>query len=241
MLCALQLAGAVSLAAQTSSPPPRRPVHTVRWWEAAIALGAVGLVSIGDLGVDRWVQDHRTSQSDAVAHVFKWGGEPAVVFGVPAGMVLTGVVIRSPNLQRGGGRVLASIVLAGLTTGSLKFITGRFRPDEASSQYIFQPFSNHDAFPSGHATMAFALATSLSEEIRRPWASAVLYAGATGTAWSRLNDHKHWLSDVLAGAMIGVTSAKVMEGRWRVFGLGPPRFLVEPTIGSLRLEWRTAF
>jgi len=241
LLCALQLAGAVSLAAQTSSPPPRRPVHTVRWWEAAIALGAVGLVSIGDLGVDRWVQDHRTSQSDAVARVFKWGGEPAVVFGVPAGMVLTGVVIRSPKLQRGGGRVLASIVLAGLTTGSLKFITGRFRPDEASSQYIFQPFSNHDAFPSGHATMAFALATSLSEEIRRPWASAVLYAGATGTAWSRLNDHKHWLSDVLAGAMIGVTSAKVMEGRWRVFGLGPPRFLVEPTIGSLRLEWRTAF
>ncbi len=239
MLCALQLAGAVSLAAQTSSPPP--PVHTVRWWEAAIALGAVGLVSIGDLGVDRWVQDHRTSQSDAVARVFKWGGEPEVVFGVPAGMVLTGVVIRSPKLQRGGGRVLASIVLAGLTTGSLKFITGRFRPDEASSQYIFQPFSNHDAFPSGHATMAFALATSLSEEIRRPWASAVLYAGATGTAWSRLNDHKHWLSDVLAGAMIGVTSAKVMEGRWRVFGLGPPRFLVEPTIGSLRLEWRTAF
>src|SRR5206468_7708931 len=63
----------------TFSPPPPRPVHTVRWWEAAIALGAVGLVSIGDLGVDRWVQDHRTSQSDAVARVFKWGGEPAVV------------------------------------------------------------------------------------------------------------------------------------------------------------------
>jgi membrane-associated phospholipid phosphatase len=221
------------------APAPFPPVHTVRWWEAAIAAGAVGLVSISDLHVDHWFQDQRSAESDDIARVFKWGGSPAVAFGVPAAIIVTGIATKNPKLQRSGGRVLGSVALAGVTTGALKFVVGRFRPDEATSQYIFRPFSNHDAFPSGHATMAFALATSLSEEIRRPWATAVLYAGATGTAWSRLNDHKHWLSDVLAGATIGVTAGKVMEGRWHVFGLRPPHFLVEP--GGARVEWRAAF
>ncbi len=182
------------------------------------------------------MQDHRSSRSDAIARAFRNGGRPEIVFGVSSGILAAGVISGRPGLRRSGGRVLASVVTAGLATGALKEITGRFRPADATDQYTFRPFSNHDAFPSGHATVAFALATSLSAEIRRPWATAVLYAGATGTAWSRLNDHRHWLSDVVAGATVGITAANVMEGRWRLFGLGPPRLLVDPA--SYRLEWR---
>ena len=211
--------------------------HNIRWWEAAMAVGAVGVVSVFDHGVDDWVQDHRSSSSDRVARTFRNGGQPEVVFGIPGGILAAGVISGRPGLRRSGGRVLASVVTAGLVTGALKEVAGRFRPDDTTDQYVFRPFSNHDALPSGHATMAFALATSLSAELHRPWATALLYAGATGTAWSRLNDHKHWLSDVLAGATVGITAANVMEGRWRVFGLGPPRFLVDPA--GYRLEWRT--
>jgi hypothetical protein len=32
-----------------------------------------------------------------------------------------------------------------------------------------------------------------------------------------------------------------MEGRWRIFGLGPPRFLVDPNVRGARLEWRAVF
>src|SRR3989441_2204747 len=171
--------------------------------------------------------------------VFRHGGQPEVVFGVAGGILAAGVVSGRPDLLRRGGRVLGSVVVAGLTTAAIKVIAGRVRPDATSDQYLFRPFTQNDAFPSGHATMAFALATSLAEEIHRPWATALLYAGATGTAWSRLNDHLHWLSDVLAGATVGITAAKVIEGRWRIFGLGPPRFLVDPA--GARLEWRAAF
>ena len=223
----------------TTAPAQRQPSHAVRWWEAAIAVGAVGLVSTIDHGVDGWVQDRRTTNSDAIARVFRYGGQPEVVFGVGGGILAAGVVSGRPDLQRRGGRVLGSVVVAELTTAAIKAIAGRVRPDSTSDQYLFRPFSQNDAFPSGHATMAFALATSLSEEIHQPWATALLYAGATGTAWSRLNDHVHWLSDVLAGATVGITAAKVIEGRWRIFGLGPPRFLVGPT--GARLEWRAPF
>ena len=197
------------------------------------------MASALDRRVDRWTQDQRSPGSDRVSRVFKYGGEPVLIFGVSGGILAAGVISGRPDLERRGGRVLASVVAAGLTTGALKEITGRFRPDTTTDPYIFRPFTNRDAFPSGHATMAFALATSLSAEIHRPWATALLYAGATGTAWSRLNDQKHWLSDVIAGAAVGITAANVIEGRWRIFGLGPPRFLVDPHYA--RLEWRATF
>lgn len=222
----------------TAAPAQQQP-DNIRWWEAAIAVGAIGAVSLGDRGVDDWIQDRRSSRSDAIARAFRNGGQPAVVFGVPGAILVAGVISGRKDLQRSGGRVLASVVTAGLVTGALKEVTGRFRPDDASDQYVFRPFSSHDAFPSGHATMAFALATSLSKEIHRPWATALLYAGATGTAWSRLNDHRHWTSDVVAGAVVGITAANVMEGRWRIFGLGAPRFLADPR--GARVEWRVAF
>ena len=135
--------------------------------------------------------------------------------------------------------MLASLLLAGVTTGSIKELVGRVRPDDTRDPYLFRPFTRHDAFPSGHATVAFALAGSLSEEIHNPWASAALYTAAAGTAWSRVNDQKHWTSDVVAGAAIGITSAKLIEGRWRIFGLGPPKFLIDSH--GVRLEWHITF
>ncbi|HEV8381450.1 MAG TPA: phosphatase PAP2 family protein [Gemmatimonadales bacterium] len=204
-----------------------------------MAVGAVGAISVFDHGVDAWVQDLRSSRSDAFARAFRNGGRPEVVFGIPGGILAAGVISGRPELRRSGGRVLAAVVTAGLTTSALKEMFGRVRPVETSDQYLFRPFTSNDAFPSGHATLAFALATSLAAEIHRPWATALLYAGATGTAWSRLNDHRHWLSDVLAGATVGITAANVMEGRWRIFGLGPPAFLITPHVAGV--EWRLRF
>jgi membrane-associated phospholipid phosphatase len=235
----LLLAGC-QLVVATSLPAQQRPVQAVRWWEAAIVVGTIGVASVADRGVDGWIQDHRSPHSDNLARAFRNGGEPELVFGIPAALIIAGAVSRRPALARRGERVLASVIVAGLTTGAIKEVSGRLRPVDTTDPYVFRPLTNHDAFPSGHATVAFALATSLSEEIRRPWAAALLYAGATGTAWSRLNDQQHWLSDVLAGAAVGITAAKMMEGRWRVFGLGQPRFLMDPR-GGARLEWRATF
>ena len=171
--------------------------------------------------------------------MFRNGGQPEVTFGVAGALLAAGLISGRKGLTHSGVRVLASVVLAGVTTGGGKVVFGRLRPVESTNQYVFRPFSHHDSFPSGHATMAFALATSLADEIDRPWASVVLFAGATGTAWSRLNDQRHWLSDVLAGATVGIAAASFVEGRWRFLGLGPPRFLVGSN--GARVEWHAAF
>lgn len=220
------------VALPASAPAQQSPFPTVRWWEVAIVAGTIGAVSAFDRGVDVWIQHHRSSSSDDLAKVLRHGGQPEVVFGVPAGMLAAGLIGGSKDLERRAGRVFVSVVVAGLATAAIKEGVGRVRPDSATNQYLFRPFTHHDSFPSGHTTVAFAFATSLGEEIHRPWASALLYAGAAGTGWSRLNDHHHWLSDVLAGATVGFVAGKIVEAH-------PPRILAGP--GGARLEWHVAF
>ena len=205
----------------------------VRWWQPVLVIGALATASLADGAVNDWVQDRRTPHSDDLARIFRYGGEPEVTFGIGGGILVAGTIAGKPEVQRSGGRVLLSIMAAGLTTVAIKAGTGRYRPDETDNPYIFKPFSGHDSFPSGHATMAFALATSLSNEIKNGWVSAALYTFVTGTAWSRLNDERHWLSDVLAGATVGITTATIVHRH-------PPRLLAEPN-GAMRLEWRIAF
>lgn len=205
----------------------------VRWWQPVLVVGAIATASLADGAVNDWIQDRRTPQSDDLARIFRYGGEAEVTFGISGGIVVAGTIAGDEQLQRSGGRVLLSIVTAGLASGAVKVLAGRYRPAETDNPYIFKPFSGHDSFPSGHATMAFALATSLSNEIDNGWASAALYTFATGTAWSRLNDERHWLSDVLAGATVGITAATLVHRH-------PPKLLAEPS-GAMRLEWRIPF
>ena len=214
--------------------------HVIRWWEATLVVGAIGGASLLDRGVDGWMRDQRSSRSDAVARVFRHGGQPEVFLTVGGGLFAAGVVTHDAGLRRRGGRVLASLAVAGVSTVAIKEALGRVRPRDTRDPYLFRPFSGNEAFPSGHTTMAFALAASLSEEIHNRWATAILYAGAAGTGWSRMNDQLHWLSDVLGGAAVGITAAKLIEGRWRVFGLRPPAFLAGPR-GELRLQWSARF
>ena len=239
-LLALQLALVPALEAQTArAAPAPAPVHELRWWEVAAVAGGIGLVSVADRGVDAWIQDRRSTTSDRWARVFRHGGQAEVVFAVPGAMLAAGVISGRPSLRRAGARVLASVVLAGVISGGSKLVTGRVRPFLTHDQYVFRPFSGEDALPSGHTTVAFAFASSLGAELHNRVASVLLYAGAAGTGWSRLNDQRHWLSDVLAGAAVGITSAKLIDGRWRLFGLKPPRFLGSPHEAGL--AWRVEF
>ena len=71
--------------------------------------------------------------------------------------------------------------------------------------------SNASSFPSQHTSMAFATATLLHKEYGglSPWYSVGGYAVAAGTGTLRLLKDKHWLSDVLAGAGVGIASTEL--------------------------------
>lgn len=71
--------------------------------------------------------------------------------------------------------------------------------------------SNNNSFPSGHTATAFVGAHILFKEYKdtSPWIGISGYIVATGTGLLRVTNRKHWLSDISAGAGIGILSAEL--------------------------------
>ena len=104
------------------------------------------------------------------------------------------------------GRLLASnalsaAIMAGLVNG-IKYTASEERPDGSTS----------NSFPSGHTATAFMAATILHKEYgltRSLWYSVGGYAVATGIGAFRVMNNRHWVSDVLTGAGIGILSTEL--------------------------------
>lgn len=94
-----------------------------------------------------------------------------------------------------------SYVIMATTVLSLKSIVKEERPDG----------SNNNSFPSGHTATAFAGAEFLWQEYKDKsiWYGIAGYAVATGTGLFRIYNNRHWLTDVTAGAGIGILSTKL--------------------------------
>lgn len=95
----------------------------------------------------------------------------------------------------------SSYLLMGATVYSMKMSFSVDRPDGSNSR----------SFPSGHTATAFVGAHILYKEYKDTsfWIGAVGYAGAIGTGIMRTTNKKHWVSDVVAGAGIGILSAEI--------------------------------
>ncbi len=89
-----------------------------------------------------------------------------------------------------------STVIMGSTVMGLKYGFERPRPDG----------SENNSFPSGHAAKSFMAATMLHKEYgwRSPWFSIGAYTVAAATSVSRLMNNKHWMTDIIGGAAVGV-------------------------------------
>lgn len=96
---------------------------------------------------------------------------------------------------------VTSYAIMATTVLGLKSITHEQRPDGSSN----------NSFPSGHTATAFAGAEFLWQEYKDKsiWYGIAGYAVATGTGLFRIYNNRHWLTDVAAGAGIGILSTKI--------------------------------
>jgi membrane-associated phospholipid phosphatase len=192
-----------------------------------------------DHPVQRYAQHNNGVGAGNVASVVRHFGQPEVYGGVTLGLAAVGLASGNSRITRSAGRLGVSLLLAGGATVGSKLLFGRPRPEQSLDADEYSPFSGRASMPSGHTSMAFALATSLADDIHKPWATVGLYGMATAVGWSRINDNRHWLTDVAAGALVGITSAKLVSGRWRIFGLHPPSVLAGP--GGVSVGWEGSF
>ena len=236
LLVALVVAHPLQIYAQEEVPGSIRQPTVLRWWHGAIAVGGLSALMLLDGPSQRFFQGRRSTGGDDFARTIRRIGQPEVYGTITLGMVGAGLISGDANLTRAGGRLAVTLALAGATSTLTKLVLGRPRPSESLDADGYVPFSGQDAMPSGHTTVAFALATALADDIHRPWATVGLYTLASGVGWSRINDNRHWLSDVVGGALLGITSAKLVNGHWRIFGLRPPSVLLGPSHAGI--AWR---
>ncbi|RYY15614.1 MAG: phosphatase PAP2 family protein [Chitinophagaceae bacterium] len=127
---------------------------------------------------------------------------------IAAGSVGYGLLSKNKDLRRRGYELVISIGISAVITQSLKYTVDRTRPADKYPNEVFVTKPVHGkSFPSGHTTIAFATATTLTLQYKK-WYIAVpayLWAGAAG--YSRLYAGEHYPSDVLSGALIGVGGA----------------------------------
>lgn len=120
-----------------------------------------------------------------------------------------GLFFDEPSTRVTGRLVAEAFIFSGITTTLGKSFFGRSRPFVNGDAHDFEWFQLSEpqlALPSGHATIAFSMASVLSSRIDNIYASIGLYTIATSTAFARIYKDKHWLSDVMLGSAIGIAS-----------------------------------
>jgi undecaprenyl-diphosphatase len=147
--------------------------------------------------------------------------------GLPLGMVVTGLISHDRNLEIKGLEDAGAIIIAEGGTVILKNVFKRERPYLAHPGLITGKSPSTDySFPSGHASIAFATATSISISYPKWYVIAPSYAFAGLVSYSRLYLGVHYPSDILGGAILGSASAwftsraqKWLDGKPRSTGI----------------------
>lgn len=168
-----------------------------------VPLFLAGLAVKGDKAMFR-VNNKYGKENTQLLTNFKTGIDDYLQFFGPAmtvGLKLGGYEGRSdwPRLLASAG--LSYAIMAGFVNG-IKYTAKEMRPDGSTA----------NSWPSGHTATAFVGASLLHKEYgltRSPWFSVAGYGMATATGVMRVLNNRHWISDVMSGAGLGILSTEL--------------------------------
>jgi membrane-associated phospholipid phosphatase len=190
------------------------PRHQDRKWirsliAPAALFASAGLTSFHNHVFDRY--DVKNFRNEHAGH-FRTHLDDALVLSPIAavyGLNLIGVKGKNRFTERTVLLIKSELLVAAIVY-PLKTIVHENRPDG----------SNLHSFPSGHTSNAFAAAAFMAKEYRDKsvWYPIAAYAVATTVGTLRVMNDKHWMSDVLAGAGVGILSTNLVylthQYRW---------------------------
>jgi len=143
--------------------------------------------------------------SDAAKAITSFGNG-AVLAGLIAALYAGGEISDNDSLRKTSLLSLESWLTTGIIVVGMKFVFGRARPGTGKPKNTFYPFtlkSSYNSFPSGHSASAFAVASVIASQTKDANVDLLVYTLATLVGVSRVNNNKHWASDVLIGSVIG--------------------------------------
>jgi membrane-associated phospholipid phosphatase len=182
------------------------------WMTVGWVAGGTGLLFILDEEIRDGFEDNRSSITDDVSEFFERFGNGAISIPALGAFYLYGYFGENAKAERTALIAVESFLVTGLFTTVLKAVAGRHRPSTGDSSTSFDGFTtDHGSFPSGHTSTVFAIATVIGNEYEDvPYIKPISYGIAAMTGLSRINDEKHWASDVFFGAALGYFTSKAL-------------------------------
>ncbi len=165
----------------------------------ALVVGATGILIANDESVAHQVSPswHTTSINISDAGVYGLGAAAGGIF-------VTGLITNDEHATETGIRSAEASVDSVILYAALKAILARQRPYTGPGEGKF--FSGNwtaGSFPSGHATLAWTLATVMAHEYPNWPMRLLMYGVATAVSATRVTGGVHFPSDVFAGSVIG--------------------------------------
>ncbi len=198
----------------------------VALWSGAVLVAVVVLIGLllpaGPLSIDRrwseWMHDTQIHAVHQLALVFNWLGRG---IGRALSLAAIGVALAVARRWWALAAFAAAESLTPLASNLTKHLVNRPRPERELLHVT------GSSFPSGHAAYAGATCVALvllyarSSRHQRIWWLAAGLAIA-GMAWSRTYLEVHWLTDVIAGALLGVGVALLSFAGEQLIGRRSP-------------------
>lgn len=167
--------------------------------------------SLNDFHIDHLHNPWLAELSDVGDAIGK--GESLLIVNVV--LLAAGYLLRRGVLKRAGWETLIAHLVAGGVNTLLKHLVGRGRPKFMHGDHsVFSPFGGPgwDSFPSGHAMATFAVAVVLA--VRFPKVRWLVILWALVVSVSRLFRASHFLTDIIAGAVLGVLIGAMVAHPW---------------------------
>jgi len=144
-------------------------------------------------------------------------GLEAAALGLPVVFLLDD----DPTHRETGRRMADALIMDAAITQALKWVVNSPRPHGGSQ-----------GFPSGHASLAFATATSLAT--REPHAAWIALPLAAVAGWTQVEIEEHTWEQFLAGAALGAFVGHMCgSGRWRLLARGETPLAAPSALGFL--------
>jgi membrane-associated phospholipid phosphatase len=147
--------------------------------------------------------------------------------------------------DRDGYRETRNMLEAGALSAAsalvLKQLLRRERPSDTNNSHTW--FKGGDSFPSLHVSAAMAIGAVLAEsgnEENRWIRRGLGYGLGVATGYARLKHQQHWLSDTVAGAALGIATARFVLNQHRP-GTAYSSLLLVPAEGGLMLSYNASF
>lgn len=213
-------------------PPRERTRPLLGWWfdlalVAAFVLLTTALIGGHLLALDRWVADwsfaHQPAPAYWTARVLNYLGQGGQIL-TPLALILTGILVFRTRSVRAVFPFIAAFVLTYVTIGPLKIWADRAAPtfDGPDKAVMFNPYASGVkamSYPSGHlgnslvwyAVLALLIAALLRRPLRTGETVAFRIVPVVIVFCTTIYTGFHWLTDSVAGVLIGLVLARLIE------------------------------